>query len=260
MKKYTILLLGFGMLLGIGCSNDAKNDLNNKGLSPKEVKVQMQVNNATEGLDELLAQLLINNTLGSTNKNGSDCAIFSFTEKSISVAYNTCTINGNILDGTLKLTAGYENVEGTKGNFVINFDAFSFNDHILEGTKSFTFDYSVVNRPIFTIVTDISIENAQGETIGHIGNKELTWHLDRPNGEGADFSCSGEWDIVHNGTTYSFQIIDPLSGIIGCAYITSGVLALEVDGLTASLDFGQGVCDQKGTVNYPNGKSEEISW
>lgn len=259
MRKSVFLLLGIGMLLIIGCSKDAENDLNNKNLSVEEVKAQMQINSATEGLDELLADLMINDKSGSTAKNGSDCAVLSFTEKSISIAYNQCTINGDKLDGTLTLTGNDGNMEGTEGNFVISFDAFRFNDYLLDGKKSITFDFSAADSPVFTIVTDMSLKNDEGE-VKHKGNKILTWHLGQHDGGEADYSWKGAWDISHKGTTYKFKVTEPLSGTLGCANITAGVLALEVNGLIASLDFGQGACDQKGTVNYPDGKSEEISW
>lgn len=260
MKKYSILFLGLGLLLGIGCSKDAENDLNNKNLSPQQVQAQMAVNNSTDGLDETLADLWLNNSSGNaTAKNGLDCMAINYTEKNISVAYNKCTINGHILDGSLILAAGNVNEGNNTGDFVISFNAFSFNGYLLEGTKRFAYDYSELNRPVFTIVTDLTIKNPEGEIIKHNGDRILTWNFDQSN-EGADFSWVGEWDMVHNGTTYSFHITDPLSGTIDCAYITSGVLALEVGNLTASLDFGQGTCDQKGVVSYPNGDSEEISW
>ena len=260
MRKSIRILLGFGMLLGIGCSTDSDNDLNNKNLSTQEVKAQMQVNSATEGLDELLATLLINDKSGSSDKSGSDCTVISFAEKSISLAFSQCKINGNLLDGTITLTGNDGNMEGTEGVFIISFDAFKFNGYLLDGTKSVTFDFSVANNPVFTIATDVTLKNSEGEIIGHKGNKVLTWHLDQLDTDEPDFSWTGSWDIVHNGTTYSFEVTEPLSGTLGCAYITSGILGLEVNGLMASLDFGQGTCDQKGTVSYPDGKTEEITW
>src|SRR5690606_8973675 len=258
MKRYTILFLSFGLLLATGCSKDADNDLNNKNLSVEEVKAQMHINSATEGLDELLAAMMINNKSGSTAKNGSDCAVLSLTETSISVAYNQCTINGDMLDGTITLTGNDGNLEGTNGSFVISFNAFRFNDYLLDGKKSITFDFSATNSPVFTIVTDMGLKNDEGE-IKHKGSKILTWHLGQLDGGEPDYSWTGEWDIAHKGTTYKFKVTEPLSGALDCAYITAGVLVLEVDGVIASLDFGQGACDQKGTVKYPNGESEEIN-
>ncbi|MFD2790280.1 hypothetical protein KCTC52924_03218 [Arenibacter antarcticus] len=259
MKKYSVLLLGFGMLLLSGCSNDALNDYS-KSLTSQEVQVQMEANSATEGLDEMLSQLLITNKVGSTNKTNTDCAALSFVGKSISVVYNQCVVDGNTVNGTLTLTAKEGNTEGTTGSFEISFNSFAYNNYVLEGTKSMVFDFSQANKLVFTIDTNMKFVDANDLVTTHKGSKIYTWNIDNFNTEGADVSCSGAWDIVRNATTYKFKIDTPLTGKIGCAYITTGVLALEVEGLSASLDFGDGDCDQKGTVNYPNGKSEEISW
>lgn len=263
MKKHTLLFLALGTLFILSCSNDAENDYNNRSLSFQQVKAQIEVNGTTEGLDELLADLWLNDASGNSAKGGTDCATINYTEKNISVAYNKCTINGHILNGSLILTGDNINIGDETGTFVIRFNAFSFNGYFLEGTKSFTFDHSEKNKPVFTIITDISIKNPKGETLVHSGTKTLTYsfgpYLDGPNNE-IGYACVGEWDIVHNGVTYGFKIEKPLTGVLDCAYITAGVVALNVGEYTASLDFGQGVCDQVGTVTYPDGKSEEINW
>src|SRR5690606_20903413 len=133
MRQFTILLIGFGMLLGIGCSKDADNDPNDTGLSVQEVQAQMQVYNTTNDLDEILANLLIDDKSATSNKNGTDCAVLNFTEESISITYNQCNVNGDKLDGTITLTGNDGGVEGTEGVFVISFDAFKFNDYLLDG-------------------------------------------------------------------------------------------------------------------------------
>ena len=123
-----------------------------------------------------------------------------------------------------------------------------------------SFDFSDSNGPTFTVVTDATFEDANGDIIIWKGNKVLSWHFDQINAEGADVTCTGNWDITVGGITYEFAVTEALSANLGCAFITSGVMQLEVNGMTASLDFGTGTCDQTGTVTYPNGESEEISW
>ncbi|MCM4171096.1 hypothetical protein DHD32_06370 [Arenibacter sp. TNZ] len=260
MKTFHYLILSLGAFLIFGCSNDAMDDLNNTSLTNEQVKSQMQVNSISDGLDELVSELLINDKAGKSNKTNTECTAVTFTDESISVAYNQCIIRGKTISGTIVLTGNNGNTDGTKGSFEVTFSDFTFNDHILNGTKSFSFDFSNSNSPTFTIITDATFEDANGNTVNWKGNKVLTWHFENINAEGADATCTGDWDITVNGTTYEFTVTEPLSWNLGCAFITSGVVQLEVDGMTASLDFGSGTCDQKGTVTYPNGDSEEISW
>lgn len=260
MKTFNYLVLSLGVLLMVACSNDALNNLNNESLNSEQVKSQMQVNSVSDGLDELVSELLINDKAGKSNKFNNECAAVTFAEESISVVYNQCIIHGKTINGTIVLTGNNGSTDGAKGSFEVTFSDFSFKDHILNGTKTISFDFSDPNSPTFTIVTDAIFEDDNGNTVLWKGNKVLTWHLDQINAEGADVSCTGDWVITANSTVYEFTVTEPLSGNLGCAYITSGVLQLEVDGMTASLDFGNGTCDQEGTVTYPNGDTEEVSW
>ncbi|MCM4152443.1 hypothetical protein DHD05_12645 [Arenibacter sp. N53] len=260
MKTLNYFILSLGVLFFIGCSNDAINELNNESLTSEQVKSQMEVNSISEGLDELVSELLINDKAGKSNKADNACAAVTFTEESISVAYDQCIIRGKTISGTIVLTGNNGSTDGTKGSYEVTFTDFTFNDHVLNGTKSFSFDFSDSNSPTFTIVTDATFEGANGAIVKWKGNKVLNWYLENINAEGADATCTGDWDITVNGTTYEFTVTEPLSWNLGCAFITSGVMQLEVDSMTASLDFGSGTCDQKGTVTYPNGDTEEVNW
>lgn len=262
MKTFKSLVLGFGSILIAACSNDAMNNLNDESLTPEQIKSQMQINSVSDGLDELVTELLINDKAGKSGKTDTECATLAFAEESITVAYDQCNIQGNTVSGTMVLTGNNGSTDGSKGSFAVTFTDFTYNDYLLNGTKTLSFDFSDPNSPTFTIVTDATFEDANGD--GDIviwkGNRVLSWHLDQINAEGADVDCTGNWDITVDGITYQFTVTEPLSANFGCAYITSGVIQLEADGKMASLDFGNGSCDQTGTVTYPNGESEEISW
>tara|TARA_R110002049_G_scaffold94897_1_gene233264 strand:- start:955 stop:1737 length:783 start_codon:yes stop_codon:yes gene_type:complete len=260
MKTFNYFILSLGFLLVVGCSNDAMDKLNDSSLTGEQVKSQMQVNSISEGLDEMVAELLINDKSGASNKTNTECAVLSYSEESITIVYNQCSIHGKTISGTIVLTGNNGSTEGTTGSYEVTFSDFTFNDYILNGTKSFSFNFSEASSPTFTVVTDATFEDDNGNTVTWKGNKILSWHLDQINAEGPDFTCTGEWDITVNDITYEFMVTESLSGDLGCAFITAGVLQLEVDGMMASLDFGTGTCDQKGTVTYPNGESEEISW
>lgn len=260
MKTFNYLVLSFGLMLVAACSNDAMNNLNDESLTPEQVKAQMQVNSVSDGLDELVSELLINDKEGKTNKTNTECASLAFTEESITVTYNQCIIKGKTVSGTIVLTGNNGSTDGSIGSFEVTFTDFTYNDYLLNGTKSFAFDFSDSNGPTFTVVTDATFEDDNGNKIIWKGDKVLSWHFDQINAEGADVSCTGDWDITVDGITYEFTVTEPLSANLGCAFITSGVMQLEVNGMTASLDFGTGSCDQTGTVTYPNGESEEISW
>lgn len=260
MKTFKYLVLSFVFIGIAACSNDALNNLNNESLTSEQVKSQMEANSISDGLDELVSELLINDKVENSNKTNIECATLAFTEESITVAYDQCTIQGKTISGTMVLTGNNGSTDGSKGSFAVTFTDFTYNDYLLNGTKTLSFDFSDPNSPTFTIVTDATFKDANGDIVIWKGNRVLSWHLDQINAEGADVSCTGNWDITVDDITYQFKVTEPLSANLGCAFITSGVVQLEVDGMTASLDFGNGSCDQSGIVTYPNGESEEISW
>lgn len=257
MRKLTYSVLSLGTFLFVSCSNDALNNLNDESLSAEQVTTQMQVNSISDGLDEQLSQLLLQDKSGSGNKTEAECATIEFAEESMTVVYNQCLVHGKTIDGTLVFSG---NNDGDNGSFEVSFSDFTFNDHLINGTKTFAFDFSDANSPVFTVSTNVSFENEAGQEIEFKGSKEITWYIDHINAEGADFTCTGAWDITVDATTYAFTTTKPLGGDLGCPFISSGELELEMNGLTASLDFGASTCDQAGTVTYPNGESEEISW
>jgi hypothetical protein len=54
------------------------------------------------------------------------------------------------------------------------------------------------------------------------------------------------------------EIETPLRRELSCRFIVSGILNVSRNDATASLDFGDGSCDAKGVLTYPDGTSEEV--
>ena len=73
-------------------------------------------------------------------------------------------------------------------------------------------------------------------------------------------SISGSWESVNRkGVARASTITTNLRREYACRYIVSGVLEISRDGIKATLDFGDGTCDNKATVTDANGKTKEIS-
>jgi len=73
------------------------------------------------------------------------------------------------------------------------------------------------------------------------------------------YYLSGSGSVTVNDTaTYTKKITTPLLFDASCDYITEGVVELTRDGSTATIDYGDGTCDNKATVTIA-GNTEEIS-
>ena len=60
------------------------------------------------------------------------------------------------------------------------------------------------------------------------------------------------------GNVFMKETIVPLRRELSCRFIVSGIMEISRNDATASLDFGDGTCDAKGILTYPNGDSKEI--
>jgi len=110
---------------------------------------------------------------------------------------------------------------------------------------------------------------------------EASFSADWPDGTSANFTAnrtrqwiegfgSGYWGdnvfLISGKGTYSGKLgnvfmketIVPLRRELSCRFIVSGILEITRNDATASLDFGDGSCDAKGLLTYPNGDTEEI--
>ena len=57
---------------------------------------------------------------------------------------------------------------------------------------------------------------------------------------------------------YSVDVTSLLTGNFSCAYLVSGTMDLGKNGLKIGVDFGDGTCNNKVIVTYPNGAKEEL--
>lgn len=127
------------------------------------------------------------------------------------------------------------------------------NDNGVSGTKTLT----VVGDHSFRIVVvNGKVTKADGGII--------TWNTDRtrtmtagkdtPDFTDDVFEITGTTSGINAaGNAYKFTTISPLVKAIGCNWIKSGKLKIERAGkLDATVDYGDGTCDDQGTVTIAN--------
>ncbi|MBC2840556.1 hypothetical protein [Robiginitalea sp. SC105] len=59
-----------------------------------------------------------------------------------------------------------------------------------------------------------------------------------------------------DGNTYTVNVTSPLTGNFECTYLVSGVMIVGKNGLSMTVDFGDGSCDNEAILTYPNGMME----
>ena len=147
---------------------------------------------------------------------------------------------------------GNKNIVGS--TVVYTADNFFVNNNGVSGTKTVT----IVSEKSFRIVV------ANGKVTKADGGI-VTWNTDRTRTMTAGFETPLDFTddvfeiagtssgINASGNAYKFTTITPLVKAVGCQWIKSGKLKIERAGkLDATVDYGDGTCDDQGTVTVAN--------
>lgn len=151
----------------------------------------------------------------------------------------------------------------TEKSKTVSFENFSIDENTVQGLKSVVkIDANGNGNPEATYTVDITITLTTGEVLTKKGTKI------REKIEGADTDdrgddvnlTSGSWESVNKeGVVKNATITTNLRREYACKYIVSGVIEITKDGVTSTLDFGDGSCDNVATLTDANGNSEEIT-
>lgn len=145
----------------------------------------------------------------------------------------------------------------------VTFENFSVEGNSVEGGKSIVKVKENSNgNPEATFTIDIKITLESGVEITKKGTKvkEKIEGADTDNRGDDVYSISGSWESINkNGVVKTATITTDLRREWACKYIVSGVIELSRDGATATLDFGDGSCDNVATLTNANGDTKEIT-
>ena len=251
----TIFLAAFGLLL-FSCSEDQQVDLGveeGQELTSQEMETILNSDDLTSVMDDVLTIIY---TDGIQTKSGSsnECYETSYTENGFVTTFTNCSFDGA---GSINGTASVVYTENQNGeSFTATFTDFMIDGVTINGTRRITLNGEQSETNIsFTTTSNITIELADGSEITENGTK--TFSIIFEEGEDTLFNLQGNWTITENGNTYT--IAGNISKQFNCAYWTSGSMNVSKNGLALDVDFGDGSCDNKATVTYPNGATQEIT-
>ncbi|MBX2842959.1 MAG: hypothetical protein KTR26_14405 [Flammeovirgaceae bacterium] len=139
---------------------------------------------------------------------------------------------------------------------IVEFEDFYVNDNKVEGKRTITYlgDYT------YSIVMEGGkITTPEGEVITREANKErkMIEGMDTEIRSDNVFQITGTASGSAEGTSYSKEITTPLISSLNCPWIKSGVIETTIGETIATLDFGDGTCDNL-AVRTVDGESEEI--
>ncbi|MFS4455811.1 hypothetical protein [Maribacter sp. 2304DJ31-5] len=281
MKNYpTLKKMLIGSMLSaftffISCSKDETTNETEEStaLTAAELKFSDETELISEDILGLVEDVYTTDEISSTSKSnyGSDylpdCVTITTVvtdttkEKTIDFGEGCELPNGNVLSGIIYLS--YERqMEVAQKNLSLSLENFAFNGVSVEGTASVErIRSNENNNPQSDAIWSFTASWPDGETVSFNGDRTREW----VEGFGSGFWGDNAFLITGKGTytgklgnTIQKEVLEPLRREWSCRFIVSGILSITKSDARASLDFGDGSCDAKGILTYPNGESQEI--
>lgn len=264
MKRIEIMRLLFLTALGTlivglqSCSNDLDEvDIpQDAKLTQAEFQAVMSTDEWTGAVDAALAEIYQagNGMSGKTAFDG--CYEAAYTDTGFTATFKNCVLNTTEnVNGTLVVTY---NLEAETASFTATYEGFFVGDIELNGTRTFTLSTGSTEPSIaFAVTSEMSAALSDGTLITESGSKtvEITLGATLPE---SSFSVDGTWNLTIGEDAYAVNVTSPLTGNFSCAHLVSGTMDLSKNGLEIGVDFGDGSCDNKVIITYPNGAKEEM--
>ncbi|WP_222984196.1 hypothetical protein [Flagellimonas meishanensis] len=256
-KIYGLFFAGLALFLLKSCSEDAKNEDTGQELSQTEVQTILFSDEITGVADNALAELFAGNTMSGKTGKSNECYSAEYTETGFTATFNNCVLNGtDNVNGTL--TVVYE-VGEESASFTATYEDFYVGTIKINGTRSFNIAGNVDENTVsFSVTSNVTVELENGSVISEAGTKTFSFTFGAEL-QNSSFSLSGSWTVQAEGNTYIVETVDALQGSLSCEHLTSGSMEISKNGLQVTVDFGDGECDDRATLIYPNGATEEIT-
>ena len=191
--------------------------------------------------------------------------------KTIDFGTTGCTLNNeNIVRGKIIISFVYQPT-AVSHTVTYTFDNFYHNNIKFVGTKTFTRSLTAATataapHPIVVMLLDMTITMPNGDVYTRVGTRtrELVEGFDTPIVFADNiYKITGNWTTTHpNGTVQTATVTTPLRARMSCLVLNKPLLVLGVitfvkNGVTATLDYGNGVCDNTAVFTI-NGTSYTI--
>jgi hypothetical protein len=279
------------VLVIIGCEKDNETVANT--LTSEDALVNAKIDAGTDDISNILDQLFdnVNGTTisyrGTNNDNSvfSNCAtitrvpafgtvITPGTQVTKTIDFGTigCTLNnGNIVKGKIIISFVFQPT-AVSHTVTYTFDNFYHNNIKFVGTKTFTRSLTAATatsapHPIVVMLLDMTITMPNGDVYTRVGTRtrELVEGFNTPMVFADNIhKITGNWTTTHpNGALQTASITTPLRAKMSCLAVNKpllvfGVITFVKNGVTATLDYGNGDCDNTAVFTI-NGVSYTIT-
>ena len=287
--KTKILLLVFTLsFLSISCTKDDSND--NGAITSEEAKANTKIDIASDDVSDIVEgqydATMQDNIAGRSAENaatasslptcvtitrvpdfGTSLTPGTLVTKTVDFGTTGCPMaNGNILKGQIVITFTYD-PGATSHTINYQFVDFYHNAIKFTGNKTFTRTMSggASIHPIVVMNMDMTATFPDGRTLHRVGTRtrEITAGYGDANFFNNEYTITGNWTTTFpNTTVQTSEITTPLLVKMSCILtnkplIVQGIITFTRNTHTATLDFGDGSCDNLAVFTI-NGNSYNI--
>jgi hypothetical protein len=286
--KTTNLILGFALALTIlSCSKDEESG---NTISAEDAKVSAKIDAMNDDVTGIVEEQEANTYSNTTNGKSADLGVSELTNCATitrvpafgtpptpgqtvtkTIDFGTgCTLNsGNVVSGRIIISFVFQpNAASHTINY--SFDNFFHNGIEFNGDKTFTRTMITTTanptpHPQVTMTMDMTATLPNGAVYHRVGNRVREIIEGFGNEILADniYQITGSWvTTTPNGATQTSTITTPLHVKMSCMalnkpLIVSGIITIVRNDNTATLDFGNGDCDNLAVLTV-NGNSHNI--
>lgn len=274
--KTKILALGvLACLLFVGCNKD-DND-KNESFNSSDVVTASKIDLISDDVSQIVEtqsdETAAGRSTATTENFLSDCADVTTTisgntvTRTLDFGLTNCTLNnGNTVRGKIILTFTNDWTALTR-TINYTFENFYHNDRHVEGNRTVIRRILPNGHPQSTINLDMTVTTPDGAVYTLDGERVREFSEGYGNADLSDnvFLVSGNWTTtLPNGVTHSKTVVaaTPLKIKSGCyedpsghhrLEIVSGILTVVRNTNTAVIDYGNGACDNLGTISINGG-------
>lgn len=257
------------LILGSCSSDDGVNLDSNAQLNSEEVENMVFVDDISSEVEEVLEDDIFD--VGLSSKGITTSSIASCVTRTVETTANSVVVTldfgegcetkrGKVLKGKLiieyiKTDSGYSKT--------VSFENFSVNSHNVSGILSINRIKENTNgNPQSTINVDLKITFVSGVEISRKGERvrELIEGGETKDRGDDVFSITGNWESINrDGVVRKAVVTTNLIRKFACKFIVSGEIELTKKDRVYTLNFGEGICDNKAVLTDSEGNSKEIT-
>ncbi len=279
MKKYLKKVNITGSVLMVilfiaSCNKDDSQDFSEEGaITIAELKVSDETDLILEDVINIGEEVYATDEITMTSKANyisdflPDCVtittVITSTSKEKTIDFGEgCELpNGNVLSGIIFLSY-LKDMDLATRTLSLSLENFTFNGVSVEGSATIVrIRSNESENPQSDAEASFSGIWPDGTSANFTANRTREWIEGYGSGFWGDnvFLISGKGTYTGKlGNVFIKETIVPLRRELSCRFIVSGIMEISRNDATASLDFGDGTCDAKGILTYPNGDSKEI--